>query len=115
MTARLVPTPTSAGWFAPVDEGPATGGFVNLTGNVSIYLYDETGKQFYVAGGSALSPPGIDFKEPQRVEAGSLIGARRVTEGFSDGGIRPAFDAPPGFKERYKLLVLVRQQGFLTW
>lgn len=103
-------------WFAPVDEGPMAGGFVNLTGNVSIYLYDEVGKLFYVAGGSALSPPGIDFiKEPQRVEAGSLIGAKRVTEGFTDVGIRPAFDAPPGFKERYKLLVLVRQQGFLTW
>jgi hypothetical protein len=102
-------------WFSPVDEGPVAAGFVNLTGNVSIYLYDEVGKQYHVAGGSVLSPPGIDFKKPQRVEAGSLIGAKRVTEGFSDVGIRPAFDAPPGFKERYKLLVLVRKQGFMTW
>jgi|GEM_PF-2402830 len=102
-------------WFTPVDEGPVAGGFVNLTGNVSIYLYDEAGKQYHVAGGSVVSPPGIDFTQPQRVEAGSLIGAKRVTEGFSDVGIRPAFDAPPGFRERYKLLVLVRQQGFLTW
>jgi hypothetical protein len=102
-------------WFAPVDEGPATGGFVNLTGNVSIYLYDEAAKQFYVAGGSALSPPGIDFTQPQKVEAAGLIGAKSGTEAYSDVGIRPAFDAPPGFRERYKLLLLVRGQKFLTW
>jgi hypothetical protein len=102
-------------WFTPVDEGPATGGFINLTGNVSVYLYDDAAKQFYVAGGSALSPPGIDFTQPLKVEAAGLIGAKRVTEGFSDVGIRPAFYAPPGFRERYKLLVLVREQKFLTW
>jgi len=102
-------------WFAPVDEGVATGGFFNLTGNVSIYLYDDAARQFYVAGGSALSPPGIDFAEAQKVEASGEIGAKKVTEGFSDVGIRPAFDAPPGFKERYKLLVLVRDQRYLTW
>jgi len=104
-------------WFTTVDEGPAPGGFVNLTGNVSIYLYDgkEGQGQYYAAGGSVLSPPGIDFTQPQKIEAAGLIGAKRVTEGFSDVGIRPAFDAPPGFKERYKLLVLVREQRFLTW
>lgn len=104
-------------WFSPVDEGPSTGGFINLLGNVSIYLYDPMAQppQFYAAGGSALSPPGVDFTQPQKVEAAGLIGAKRVTEGFSDIGVRPAFDAPPGFRERYKLLVLVRDQGFLTW
>lgn len=102
-------------WFAPVDEGPATGGFINLTGNVSIFLEDAAARQFYVAGGSALSPPGIDFTQPQKVEAASLIGAKPGTEAYSDVGIRPAFAAPPGFRERYKLLVLVREQGFLTW
>jgi hypothetical protein len=101
-------------WFAPVDDGPAVEGFVNLVGNVSIYLYDDAAKQYFVAGGSALSPPGIDFTEPQKVEAASVIGAKRVTEGFSDVGIRPAFDAPPGFRERYRLLVLVRGQKYLT-
>jgi hypothetical protein len=102
-------------WFAPVEEGPATGGFVNLTGNVSIYLYDTAGKNSYVAGGSALSPPGIDFTQPQKVEGSALIGGKSGKDPYTDVGIRPAFDAPPGFKERYKLLVLVRQQGFLTW
>lgn len=102
-------------WFTPVDEGPAPGGFVNLVGNVSIYLYDPAARQFYVAGGSALSPPGIDFTQPQKVEVAGLIGAKRVTEGFSDVGVRPAFDAPPGFKERYNFLVLVRNQPYLTW
>ncbi len=102
-------------WFAPVDEGPATGGFINLTGNVSVFLQDDATNQFYVAGGSVLSPPGIDFTQPQKVEAASLIGAKPGTEAYSDVGIRPAFAAPPGFRERYKLLVLVREQGFLTW
>jgi len=102
-------------WFSPVDEGPATGGFINLTGNIAIFLQDDTANQFYVAGGSVLSPPGIDFTQPQKVEAASLIGAKPGTEAYSDVGIRPAFYAPPGFRERYKLLVLVREQKFLTW
>ena len=103
-------------WPAPVDEGPKTpvGNFVNLTGNVWIYL-EGPDEQFYVAGGSILSPPGLDPTKPQKVEPRGLIGAKTVTEGFSDVGVRPAFDAPPGFKERYRLLVLVRQQQYLTW
>ena len=100
-------------WLAAVDEGPAPGGFINLFGNVWIYLHDG-GKDFYVAGGSALSPPGVDMTVPHKVEATAVIGATEVSEGFSDVGIRPAFDAPPGFRERYKLLVLVREQKYLT-
>jgi hypothetical protein len=99
-------------WLAPVDEGPKQNGFINLLGNVWIYLNDTSGT--YVAGGSALSPPGIDIVEPQKVEAGGLVGATVVREGFTDVGIRPAFDAPPGFKERYQLFVLVRNQTYLT-
>jgi hypothetical protein len=107
---------TSRLWFAPVDEGPATGGFINLTGNVSIFLQDGASNQFHVAGGSALSPPGIDFiQKPPKVEAASLIGAKPGTEPYIDVGIRPAFEAPPGFRERYNLLLLVRDQKFLTW
>ena len=102
-------------WLSRVDAGPSTGGFVNLVGNVWIYLYDDVGKQFYVAGGSALSPPGVGILEPLKVEATGLIGARRVTEGFSDVGVRPAFDAPPGVRERFKLLMLVQQQQFLSF
>lgn len=101
-------------WFTSVDDGPATKGFVNLTGNVSIFLQDGTG-DFYVAGGSVLSPPGIDFTEPQKVEGSGLIGGKGGTETYSDVGIRPAFEAPPGFKERYRFLELVRKQGYLTW
>jgi hypothetical protein len=103
-------------WPAPVDEGPttATGNFVNLTGNVWIYLQGP-GDQFYVAGGSVLSSPALDPTLPQKVEARGEVGAKSTTDGFSDVGIRPAFDAPPGFKERYKFLELVRKQGFLTW
>ncbi len=107
-------------WFASVDDGPSTDDrFINLFGNVWVYLYDvnqadPTKSAYYVAGGSALSPPGVDITEPLKVEAAGLIGATKVTEGFTDVGIRPAFDAPPGFKERYKLLVLVRDQKYLT-
>jgi hypothetical protein len=100
-------------WFTSVDDGPATEKFINLTGNVSIFLNDSSG--FYVAGGSVISPPGIDFTEPQKVEGSTLIGAKSGTEAYADVGIRPAFEAPPGFKERFKLLELVRKQGFLTW
>lgn len=101
-------------WLAPVDDGPSTGGFINLFGNVWVYLYDGGKNEFYVAGGSVLSPPGVDIAEPHKVEASGMIGATKVREGFSDVGIRPAFDAPPGFRERYKLLVLVREQKYLT-
>jgi hypothetical protein len=104
-------------WFAPVDEGPttATGGFVNLTGNVWIYLQGERPDQFYAAGGSILAPPDLDLTKAYRIEVRGVIGARKVTEGFADVGVRPAFDAPPGFKERYQFLVLVRNQPYLTW
>ncbi len=101
-------------WLAPVDDGPSTGGFINLFGNVWVYLYDDVKKETYVAGGSALSPPGVDIMEPQKVVAVGMVGATKVREGFTDVGIRPAFDAPPGFRERYKLLVLVREQKYLT-
>jgi len=104
-------TDTGKLWLAPVDEGPASGGFVNLYGNIWVYLFDDAA---YVAGGSALSPPGLSISEPHKVEAAGVIGATKVNEGFADVGIRPAFDAPPGFRERYKLLVLVREQQYLT-
>jgi hypothetical protein len=102
-------------WLAPVDDGPTIGGFVNLIGNVWIYLYDDAARQFYVAGGSALSPPGLDLTEPLKVEVAGRIGARAVTEGFSDVGLRPAFDAPPGVRERFELLRLVREQKYLVF
>ncbi|MBI2812991.1 MAG: hypothetical protein HYX71_01755 [Opitutae bacterium] len=104
-------------WFAPVDEGPALDGFVNLFGNVWVYLLDSEKKQYYVAGGSVLSPPGVDIVEPQKVEGSGLIGSSRTTtpkDAYSDVGIRPAFDAPPGFKERFKFFKLVREQKYLT-
>lgn len=104
-------------WPAPVDEGPEMKGFINLFGNVWTYLYDEAAKTYYVAGGSVLSPPGLDFMQTQRVEGSGLIGSTGTTalqDGYSDVGIRPAFDAPPGFRERYKFLVLVRNQKYLT-
>jgi hypothetical protein len=101
-------------WLSSVDDGPSTDGFINLFGNVWIYLYDAASNTTYVAGGSALSPPGVDVMEPHKVEPVGLIGATRVREGFSDVGIRPAFYAPPGFRERYKLFVLVREQRYLT-
>ena len=102
-------------WFRPVDEGPISDKFVNLTGNISIFLTGDKGDGFYVAGGSVLSPPGIDFTQPQKITASTaLIGAKAGSEPYSDVGIRPAFDAPPGFKVRFKLNQLVRNQNYLT-
>ncbi len=106
-------------WFAPVDEGPEIiKGFINLFGNVWIYLEDPNKKNaFFVAGGSVLSPPVVDIVEPQAVEGSGLIGATTATtlqDGYSDVGIRPAFDAPPGFLERYKFFKLVKDQKYLT-
>jgi hypothetical protein len=104
-------------WFRDVDNGPKSGDFINLTGNVSIFLSGERPNEFYVAGGSILSPPGVDFTQPQKVVAGGgMIGVSAVTGkvAFSDVGIRPAFDAPPGFKERFKLFKLVQGQKYLT-
>ncbi|HWA25948.1 MAG TPA: serine/threonine-protein kinase [Lacunisphaera sp.] len=102
-------------WFRPVEDGPAPKGFVNLLGNISIFLTGENPSDYYVAGGSVLSPPGIDFTKPQKITAGGgMIGGRAGNAAYSDVGIRPAFDAPPGFKERYTLLKLVREQKYLT-
>ena len=103
-------------WFRPVDEGPKVeGGFVNLLGNVSIFLSGDKPNEFYVAGGSVLSPPGIDFTQPQKIATSTaMIGAKPGSEAYSDVGLRPAFDAPPGFKERFKLNQLVRNQKYLT-
>lgn len=105
-------------WFAPVDEGPDLKGFLNLFGNVWIYLEDPNKKNaFFVAGGSVLSSPTIDILEPQAVEGSGLIGvttASTLQDGYSDVGIRPAFDAPPGFLERYKFFKLVKDQKYLT-
>jgi hypothetical protein len=102
---------------AEVDAGPETLGFVHLFGNVWAYLYDPGEQRYYVAGGSALSPPALDPREPQRVEGIPLIGNSRgqaLTDGFSDVGVRPAFDAPPGVRDRLEMFRLVRAQQFLT-
>jgi hypothetical protein len=103
-------------WFWPVDEGPKAGNFINLTGNVAIFLTGDKG-EFYVAGGSVLSPPGVDPLQPQKVvPGGGLIGSNSKTAkvAYSDVGIRTAFDAPPGFEERFKLNQLVGKQEYLT-
>jgi formylglycine-generating enzyme required for sulfatase activity len=102
---------------ADVDAGPESFGFVHLFGNVWTYLHDPDERRYYVAGGSALAPPGIDAREPQRVEGIPLIGNSRgqaLTDGFSDVGVRPAFDAPPGVRDRLEMFRLVRTQQFLT-
>lgn len=104
-------------WLAPVDEGPEINGFIHLLGNVWIYLFEPAEKQFYVSAGSALSPPSLDPQAVQRVEGVPLIGSRRgraLVDGFSDVGLRPAFDAPPGLRDRLEMLRLVRVQQFLT-
>ena len=102
-------------WFAPVDtERAQEGGFYSLYGNVWIFLKGAGKNEFYVAGGSALSPPKIDIVEPHKVEASDMIGSVVEGAGYSDVGLRPAFAAPPGFIERFQLLSLVKKQEYLT-
>jgi len=104
-------------WPSPVDDGPDIGGFIHLFGNVWTYLYDPEERGYYVAGGSALSPPALDPLQPQKVEGIPLIGnsrGRALVDGFSDVGIRPAFDAPPGLRDRLEMFRLVRAQQFIT-
>ncbi|MBL9193464.1 MAG: phage tail tape measure protein [Opitutaceae bacterium] len=104
-------------WPAPVDDGPETAGFIHLFGNVWTYLYDPVSQRYFVGGGSALAPPALDPKAPHPVEGVPLIGnsrGRALVDGFSDVGVRPAFDAPPGLRDRMEMFRLVRLQQFLT-
>lgn len=92
-------------WFAPTQDGGT--GVANLFGNVSEYLHDPAADAYFVAGGSALSPPEIDPATPYPVEALFALA------GFSDVGFRLAFDAPGSLAGRNRLLLLLRQQPFL--
>lgn len=92
-------------WFAEVDSG--SGVFHHLFGNVATYLYEPDKKQFYVAGGSALSPKEIDPRQAYPVDG--------YAEGFSDVGMRPAFDASPALIIRSELIRLLRNQLYLRY
>lgn len=107
---------TTSLWPESVDDGPVISGFIHLFGNVWVYLYDEDRKEYYVAGGSILSPPGIDLCQPQRILPRTITGRRGPTfpDGFTDVGFRPAFDAPPQVRQRLTFFRLVRNQPFLT-
>jgi len=93
-------------WFAPVG-GDSTNGVRHLFGNVAEYLFDETSGKFFIAGGSALSPPEVDPATPYPVDT------RLATAGFSDVGLRLAFNAPGGIAGRSRLNQLLRNQAFL--
>jgi hypothetical protein len=102
-----VRTDDSVLWFSAVDEGPEIGGVRNLFGNVAIYLFDESTTKFFVAGGSAISPPEIDPLKTYDLP-------RNVEDGFADVGFRPAFDASPELIQRAKFMQILRQQRFIT-
>lgn len=93
-------------WFAPVG-GDSTEGVRHLFGNVSEYLFDESSGKFFIAGGSALSPPEVDPATPYPVDT------RLATAGFSDVGLRLAFNAPGGLTGRARLNQLFRDRAFL--
>jgi len=93
-------------WFSDV-ETAGQPGIQHLLGNVAEFLFDPDTNQFMVAGGSALSPPGLD---PEK--AHPLAGTLALT-GFSDVGIRLAFDAPAALTGRTRLLQLIRNQPYL--
>jgi hypothetical protein len=92
-------------WFSGVDEGPEVGGLRNLFGNVAIFLYDEATTKFFVAGGSAISPPEIEPVKAYDVS--------QHADGFADVGFRPAFDASADLIQRSKLMRIIRGQGYI--
>jgi hypothetical protein len=95
-------------WFASTEGGMGqTPRLRHLLGNVAEYLFDESSKQFFVAGGSALSPPEIDPLKSYPVDL------RLASEGFSDVGLRLAFNAPGGVAGRSRLQQLLKNQPFL--
>ena len=60
---------------------------LNLRGNVSEYQYDADENQFYIVGGSALSPAEQAWDDPYKLDEAS-------GNGFSDVGFRIVFNAP---------------------
>ncbi len=95
-------------WFAPAKSDEAQPERVrNLIGNVAEYLYDEVAKAFYVAGGSALSPPEV---VPEKIYPVESLDSKL---GYSDVGLRLAFDAPGSVVGRWRLQQLISNQPFL--
>jgi hypothetical protein len=97
-------------WFAPAgaDGSPR---FRHLLGNVAEYLADgREGREtdFYVVGGSALSPRELDARTPFPARTNSY-----APYGFSDVGVRLAFDAPGSIVGRSRLLRLIDTKEYL--
>lgn len=67
-------------WFRGVDEGDS-GPYLNLVGNVAEFVTTESGPNFAIIGGSALSGPEIDVAKPYAT----------VPQVYSDVGFRLAF------------------------
>jgi hypothetical protein len=91
-------------WFREAPSGAAV--FVDLVGNVAEFVTDDAGKQVYVIGGSALSPPTRELGKAFAVAADQASG------GFSDVGFRLAFSEPARGTE--KLRELVAGDWYLT-
>ncbi|MDR2673676.1 MAG: hypothetical protein LBC18_02120, partial [Opitutaceae bacterium] len=90
-------------WFA--ETGAPGGDFVHLYGNIATYLHDPAADRYYVAGGSALSPAGLDPKTAYPIDT--------FAEGYADVGLRPALDAPKPMLLRASLMRLLRQQPYV--
>lgn len=74
-------------WLAPVNDGPRTGAFAHVVGNVAELVVGEAG-QVQVAGWSALSV------WPESADRAWELNAARASRGFADVGLRLAFDVP---------------------
>ncbi|MDR0353890.1 MAG: hypothetical protein LBI02_11300 [Opitutaceae bacterium] len=90
-------------WFA--DTGDTGGDFAHLYGNVATYLHDPLSDRYSVAGGSALSPAGLDPKTAYPIDA--------FAEGYADVGLRPAFDVSKAMLIRASLIKLFRAQPYV--
>ena len=127
-------------WFEPVASRAAKNAFVDLVGNVAVYVFDDVPvyhnalkgwiknpatfnsaaitalvtpaalKKMYVIGGSALAPLGTVSPATPATINWHL---RRTARGFADVGIRLAYD-PRVLTPQERLAVLVRGNWYLT-
>jgi len=97
-------------WFESVNSREVDGGPIqHLLGNVAEFLFDETTGRYFVAGNSALSPPELDPAVPYPVTKAF------ADSGFSDVGLRVAFDATPAVVSRNRLIALIRNQPYVRY
>lgn len=88
-------------WFTNVGaDSVAPVEMRNVQGNMAEFVYDPQNAAYFVIGGSALSPSEVVWNAPYRVDGSN-------GRGYSDVGLRIAFDAPTPLPGRILLDALL--------